>query len=265
MSVFERVPTTFGVSKFGYKLYDNENLSYIVKDKFTRAVGKYGDYSYESQYSKESKTRTAMIINNNKSKTYMSISSHGFIHMQDRAVSEWSITQTGSIRKIDAKTKSFQVDLSKPIVSDPVSESLYVAFIGESDVPETNWFIGMMSGDSEYNAPYMFDSGLKLNGKNLWFNLGPIYGKPIICDLNGEFVVSYSRDLKTGKLVNSYIRTSFTPLHEKKESKEVSVIDPESKLKLFIKYYDPLLSGNIITQDEAVQYYVDNGIMPEDL
>lgn len=112
-----------------------------------------------------------------------------------------------------------------------ISERRLVVFINSLDIDELNFYVGYITDNSRYIAPYMYDTGL-----GYWINYGKIYGYVEIDSIFNRFYLSYTRDYSTDKIMGEVIRSAFIPGRETAEDKEYPVtIDDE---KRFLSYYN---------------------------
>lgn len=165
-------------------------------------------------------------------------------------------------REIDRKLVEFPGDKNKDLKTyQIISERRLVLFVNnDPDIPELTLFMGYITDNSKYIAPYMIDTG---NG--YWINVGSIYGTIDINDLMDNFYLSFERSYDTGKLVNELIRTSFIPLYEAPSANEYRFVNPNSRELWYIRYYSQDESGKLVSQEDFNKYKAAKAGMLKDI
>lgn len=266
----------------GTKLMYNRHLTLDIKDPISATYPLSDNCQMGFTIDLDIKILITHIMRNDKSKIFFIKNHIGIIrgvvansivpiyNSENPSIGYTLFHKDGKEIKITPNSKvtidSGDTKISSIAISPKITEQRLVCFVGASDVPETDNFIGIIDDDSEYIAPHMYDLGytFPIDGKEvpIWYNFGAIYGEvniyyPPSPDGVKQFRVSYERDIATSNLIGAVIRSSFIPFRETKEDNEYIVIDSIDCVKWYVRYYDLAGSGKLVTQDEAMDYQIE--------
>lgn len=183
-------------------IYDSAKLIYNRRPNFNGKISsaKYlliDNYVMGLTINPDTKIRTIYISKMDMSNAIMNGFDIGIIktnyigrsietYIKEKIMGEYTLFhKDGKAIKIAPNSKlmidSADNKITSIATSPKITEQRLVCFVGASDVPETDNFIGIIDEDSEYIAPHMYDLGytFPIDGKEVpvWYNFGAIYGE----------------------------------------------------------------------------------------